>query len=54
MIVEGVNFNDVLVKKMKKRDFINTMKKVFFLDRQTEERELLLSSVYDRIKGKSE
>lgn len=54
MIVEGVNFNDSLVRKMKKKDFVREMKSVFFQDRQTEERELLLSSVYDRIKGKSE
>lgn len=51
MIVEGVNFNDSLVRKMKKKDFIKEMKSVFFQDRPIEERELLLGSIYDRIKG---
>lgn len=51
MIVEGVNFNDTLVKKMRKREFIHRMKLVFFLDRPIEDRELLLGSIYDRIKG---
>lgn len=51
MIVEGVNFNDSLVRKMKKKDFIREMKSVFFRDRSIEDRELLLGSIYDRIKG---
>nr|DAP87674.1 MAG TPA: hypothetical protein [Caudoviricetes sp.] len=34
---------------MKKRDFINTHKNVFFLDRPPEEREKTLSSIYDDI-----
>lgn len=31
MIVEGVTFNEERVRNMKKRDFINTHKNVFFL-----------------------
>jgi len=42
MIVEGVTFNE-------ERDFINTHKNVFFLDRPPEEREKTLSSIYDDI-----
>ena len=49
MIVEGVTFNEDRVKKMKKRDFIDAQKNVFFLDRPPEEREKTLSSIYDDI-----
>ena len=49
MIVEGVTFNEDRVKKMKKRDFIDAHKNVFFLDRPPEEREKTLSSIYDDI-----
>lgn len=49
MIVEGISFNEERVKSMKKRDFINTHKNVFFLDRPPEEREKTLSSIYDDI-----
>ncbi|RGM26962.1 hypothetical protein [Bacteroides sp. OM08-17BH] len=49
MIVEGVTFNEEKVKKMKKRDFIDSHKGVYFLDRAIEEREKVLSSIYDDI-----
>lgn len=49
MKVEGVNFVDEEVKKMKKREFINTHKTSFFLDRTETERENILSDIYDRI-----
>ena len=49
MIVEGISFNEERVKSMKKRDFININKNVFFLDRPPEEREKTLSSIYDDI-----
>lgn len=49
MIVEGISFNEERVKSMKKRDFINIHKNVFFLDRPPEEREKTLSSIYDDI-----
>jgi len=49
MKVEGVTFNEELVRKMKKKDFVNIHKKVFFLDRSPENREKLLSEIYDRI-----
>lgn len=47
MKVEGVNFVDEEVKKMKKREFINKHKTSFFLDRT--ETENILSDIYDRI-----
>lgn len=50
MIVEGVNFNSCLVLKMKKRDFIDQHKRVFYLDRPMEDREKILSEIYDKIK----
>lgn len=49
MKVEGVNFVDEEVKKMKKREFINKHKTSFFLDRTETEREDILSDIYDRI-----
>ena len=49
MIVEGVTFNEDRVKKMKKRDFIDAHKNVFFLDSPPQEREKTLSSIYDDI-----
>lgn len=49
MKVEGVNFVDEEVKKMKKREFINKHKTAFFLDRTETERENILSDIYDRI-----
>lgn len=49
MKVEGVNFVDEEVKKMKKREFINKHKTSFFLDRTETERENILSDIYDRV-----
>ena len=49
MKVEGVNFVDEEVKKMKKRELINKHKTSFFLDRTETERENILSDIYDRI-----
>ena len=49
MKVEGVTFNERLVRKMKKKEFVDMHKKVFFLDRTAEDRESLLSDIYDRI-----
>lgn len=51
MTVEGVTFNEKLVRKMKKKEFVDMHKKVFFLDRTAENRESLLSDIYDRICG---
>lgn len=51
MKVEGVNFVDEEVKKMKKKEFINKHKTSFFLDRTEAERENILSDIYDRIVG---
>lgn len=49
MKVEGVTFNERLVRKMKKKEFVDIHKKVFFLDRTAEDRESLLSDIYNRI-----
>ena len=49
MIVEGVSFFDHEVVKWKKKDFIESHKKIFFLDREESERERILSDIYDRI-----
>lgn len=51
MIFEGVNFNEQSVRKMKKKDFIDAHKSVFWLDRDEKEREKMLSDVYDTITG---
>jgi hypothetical protein len=51
MIVEGVNFIENEVVKWKRKDFIDTHKKLFFLDREEFEREKILGDIYDRIKG---
>lgn len=52
MIVEGVTFIEPAVKQMKKKDFIEAHKDVFWLDRKPEEREKMLSDAYDAITGK--
>lgn len=49
MIIEGISFNEERVRNMKKRDFINSYKNVYFLDRPIEEREKVLSSIYEDI-----
>lgn len=51
MTVEGVTFNEKIVRKMKKKEFVDMHKKVFFLDRTADNRESLLSDIYDRICG---
>lgn len=51
MRVENVTFNDEAVRKMKKREFIDMHKNVFYLDRMLEDRERLLADIYDKIKG---
>lgn len=50
MMVEGINFVDEEVRKMKKREFI-AKHKVLFPDRNESERESVLSDIYDRIVG---
>lgn len=51
MKVEGINFVDEEVRKMKKKEFINKHKSSFFLDRTEMERENILSDIYDKIVG---
>lgn len=50
MKVEGVNFVDEEVRKMKKKEFI-AKHKVLFSDRTEAEKENILSDIYDRIVG---
>lgn len=50
MKVEGINFVDEEVRKMKKKEFI-TKHKVLFSDRTEAEKENILSDIYDRIVG---
>lgn len=51
MIFEGVTFVEHAVKPMKKKDFIKAHIDVFWKDRTPEEREKMLSDVYDTIQG---
>lgn len=50
MKVEGINFVDEEVRKMKKKEFI-AKHKVFFPDRTDSEKENILSDIYDKIVG---
>lgn len=52
MKVEGVNFVDEEVKKMKKEDFISRHKGCMFLEgRKDNEKKNILSDIYDKIVG---
>lgn len=51
MEVEGVNFIDEVVRKMKKKEFVEKHKDAFFAGRSMADREKILENVYDRIKG---
>ncbi len=50
MKVEGINFVDEEVRKMKKKEFV-ARHKVLFLDRTEIEKENILSDIYDKIVG---
>lgn len=50
MKVEGINFVDEEVRKMKKKEFI-AKHKILFFDRAETEKENILSDIYDRIVG---
>ena len=50
MKVEGINFVDEEVRKMKKKDFI-TKHKFLFSFLTENEKESILSDIYDRIVG---
>lgn len=49
MTVEGVSFNERLVRMMPRDEFLITFGRVFFQDRCKADREKLLGAVYDRI-----
>ncbi|WP_195531852.1 hypothetical protein [Bacteroides finegoldii] len=50
MKVEGINFVDEEVRKMKKKEFV-AKHKVLFPDRTEIEKENILSDIYDKIVG---
>ena len=52
MIVEGINFVKHAIKPMKKQDFVKAHMDKLWQDRDPEEREKMLSDVYDAITGK--
>ena len=52
MVVEGVSFNERLIREMKKGGFIEEMLPHFFTDRALKERRRVLSEIYDRIINK--
>jgi len=52
MVVEGVSFNEGLIRSMKKKDFIEQCVDTFFLDRDESDRRDILSDIYDRIKSR--
>lgn len=49
MVVEGVNFNEALIKEISKCEFVEVCVNVFFQDRSEQDRITLLSLIYDRI-----
>lgn len=49
MLFEGVNFIPDAIKPMGKDDFIEAHKDVLWQDRDEEDREKMLSDVYDTI-----
>ncbi len=51
MIVDRVNFNEGLVSKMSREDFIAKHIGVFWQDRDEQTRRKMLEDVYDRISG---
>lgn len=51
MIVEGVSFNEHLVRRMSKSEFIRIHFPVYFQDRDEKHRKKMLSEIYDRICG---
>lgn len=53
MKFEGVTFSEFAARQMKKKDFIEAHKNVFWLDREPKVREKMLSDVYDTMCGKA-
>lgn len=49
MIVEGVNFNEKLVRQMSRADFIRRHLPCCFTDRDVKDRRKMLAEIYDRI-----
>ena len=50
MTVEGVTFNERLVRRMKKREFVEAHLSCCFTDRPVVKRRRMLGEIYDRIK----
>ena len=51
MIIDRVNFNDEVVCRMSKEDFVAMHIGVIWQDRDEATRKKMLSDAYDRIKG---
>ena len=49
MIVEGVTFNEPVIKAMDKEEFISQCMEVHWQDRDVKTRKKMLSGVYDTI-----
>lgn len=49
MTVEGVTFNERLVRRMKKREFVEAHLACCFTDRPVVKRRRMLGEIYDRI-----
>lgn len=49
MKVEGVTFNDRLVRSISREEFVRRCKPLHFLDRPSRERCRMLGEIYDRI-----
>lgn len=53
VVMNGVSFNRDLCSKMTKKHFLEAHEKSCFLDRNIEDRRIILTDVYSIIKGKS-
>ena len=52
MTVEGVTFNERIVREMTRNEFIRIHLPVYFLDRDVRNRRRMLGDIYDRICGR--
>ena len=54
MEVEGVFFDEKIIRQWKKKEFIERCVYTFFLDRDESDRRDILSDIYDRIKSRKQ
>ena len=52
MKFEGVSFNEELIRKMEKEEFIDQHIDVWFPDRSVAQRRKILSDIYKKVAGK--